>query len=132
MLLSSHAQTRSIRRARTYAVLVALCIGAPAVALGVPERVRIPHVREHGAGNPPDSALFSHWAHDTFTCVSCHPSTFPQRKLGFTHSDMEAGRFCENCHDNRHAFAPKDKKIKCETCHVPTKKHEINEDDLWN
>lgn len=119
------------RRWRLYAVVAALLIGGPAVALGVPDRVRIPPVKDHGAGNPPDAALFSHWAHGTYTCVSCHPGTFPQRKLGFTHYDMEQGLFCGSCHDGRTAFGPKDRGVECETCHVPTTRRDIDEDDLW-
>jgi c(7)-type cytochrome triheme protein len=108
-------------------------LAAPAVALGVPDKIRIPKVHDHGAGNPPDSALFSHWAHDIYTCASCHPGTFPQRKLGFTHADMDKGRFCGSCHDGRTAFGPKDRGVECETCHVPTApKREIDEDQLWN
>ncbi len=112
---------------------VVLCIGGSAVALGVPDRVQIPATREHGPGDPPDSATFSHWQHDTFTCVSCHPSVFPQRKLGFTHADMEKGRYCGSCHDGKSAFGPKDRGVECETCHVPTRpKRDIDEDQLWN
>lgn len=131
----SQRKTRGPRRWRAprgWTTLSAcLLLSVPVVALGVPDRVRIPIVRDHGAGDPPDAALFSHWDHDTFTCVSCHPSTFPQRKVGFTHDDMNQGRFCGSCHDGRTAFGPKDKGVECETCHVPTKKREIDEDDLW-
>jgi len=120
------------RRPIWYALLLGVLIGGPAVALGMPEKVRIPMARQHGVGDPPDSALFSHWVHDSFICASCHPSIFPQRKLGFTHADMEAGRYCGSCHNGRLAFGPKDKGVECETCHVPTKKKpDINEDDLW-
>jgi len=118
-------------RWRLHVIVLALLIGGPAVALGVPDRVRIPPVKDHGPGNPPDPALFSHWAHGAYNCVSCHPSTFPQRKLGFTHLDMEQGRFCGSCHDGQTAFGPKDRGVDCETCHVPATRREIDEDDLW-
>lgn len=122
------------RRRRTvwYALGLALLVGGPAWALGMPNQVRIPIVRAHGPGDPPDAALFSHWEHDSYTCVSCHPSAFPQRKVGFTHEDMAAGRFCGSCHNGRTAFAPKDKGVGCETCHAATsKKPAIDENDLW-
>ncbi|MCC6621909.1 MAG: hypothetical protein IT385_11675 [Deltaproteobacteria bacterium] len=111
--------------------MAVVLLGGPAVALGVPDRVRIPPVKDHGEGNPPDAALFSHFAHDMYTCVSCHPGTFPQRKLGFTHHDMEQGRFCGSCHDGQTAFGPKDRGVDCETCHVPKTRREIDEEDLW-
>lgn len=124
----------SARRRPWKAYLLAACVfvGGPAVALGVPDKIRIPIAKPHGAGEPPDSALFSHWQHDFYSCASCHPSTFPQRKLGFTHAEMEQGRFCGSCHDGQIAFSPKTKGIDCETCHVPTKKRDINEDELWD
>ena len=120
------------RRRRILPVWVArVFVGGPALALGVPALVRIPMVKERAAGDPADAALFSHWDHDQFTCVSCHPSTFPQRRVGFTHADMEQGRFCGSCHDGHQAFAPKGKGVDCETCHRPTKQRDIDEDNLW-
>lgn len=128
---SKPKSTRS-RNPRFYALVVVALIGGPALALGVPDKVRIKIAKEHGAGDPTDAALFSHWEHDAYTCASCHPSTFPQRRMGFTHDDMNQGKFCGSCHDGRIAFSPKDKGVDCETCHVPTApKRDINEDDLW-
>lgn len=120
------------RRVRRYAFAVAIVLAGPLVALGMPDTVRIPIVKDHGAGDPPDAALFSHWAHDTYSCTSCHPGIFPQARLGFTHADMDEGRFCGSCHDGREAFSPRDSGVSCETCHVPSKKREIDEDELWN
>ncbi|MFO0747586.1 MAG: c(7)-type cytochrome triheme domain-containing protein [Myxococcota bacterium] len=131
MAPSSQTSPRQRRPGRRAAFAFALLVGSPLVALGVPETVRIPIVRDHGQGNPPDPARFSHWAHDTFSCVACHTSIFPQRKLGFTHADMAEGRYCGSCHDGRTAFGPKDKGVECETCHVPRTKKEIDENDLW-
>lgn len=127
------SEPRTARRLRPWYVLAfAVIIGGPALALGMPDKVRIPIVRPHGAGDPPDAAIFSHWDHDSYGCVSCHPSIFPQRKLGFTHDDMERGRYCGSCHDGQLAFSPKDKGVECESCHVPSKpRPEIDEDDLW-
>lgn len=128
--LSSRPE-RSGRRTKTYAFAFVALIGTPVVALTMPESIRIPIAREHGAGAPVDNALFSHWAHAAFTCNSCHPGTFPQHKLGFTHDDMKAGKFCGSCHDGSVAFSPQDRGVSCETCHAERTKREIDENDLW-
>lgn len=106
----------------------------PLIALGAPDHVRIPPVVPHEKGDPVDSGLFSHWGHSEFQCYSCHPSIFPQRKAGFTHAEMDEGHFCGACHNGELAFAPKQKGVECETCHVPAKTEKIDEDDIfgWN
>jgi c(7)-type cytochrome triheme protein len=133
MRMPARSQNSRPPRLRTYVLVLALLIGGPALALGLPASLRIPILAPpHPTGEPPDAALFSHWQHDSFGCTACHPSTFPQRKLGFTHDDMNRGLYCGSCHDGRLAFSPRDKGIECETCHVPTKPPpEIDEDDLW-
>ena len=88
-----------------------------APAWTAPDTIRIPPVIEHGKGDPPDPALFSHWKHGRFYCYTCHPSVFPQRRLGFTHEDMDEGRFCGTCHDGKRAFSPDDDDVECESCH---------------
>lgn len=103
--------------------MVLLLLGATLVAVvprdgvAMPASVRIPKVAPHGEDDPPDAALFSHWAHDRFQCYSCHPSVFPQRRLGFTHQDLDEGRYCATCHDGKRAWAFDE--AECETCHVP-------------
>lgn len=87
------------------------------VGTALPDRIRIPKAKEHPPGAPQDSALFSHWRHGVYRCYSCHPDVFPQSVLGFTHADMNAGRFCGRCHDGREAKAVT--AHRCETCHVP-------------
>ena len=84
-------------------------------SLGMPPTVRIPIVRAHGKGDPPQAALYSHWSHDQFACYVCHPTLFPQQRMGFTHDDMDAWKFCASCHDGKSAWSFDD--ADCETCH---------------
>ena len=86
-------------------------------AATAPDTVRIPIKVAHGKGDPPDAALFSHWEHGRYYCYTCHPSLFPQRRVGFTHDDIDAGRFCGACHDGKHAFGVDDDDVECESCH---------------
>ena len=101
---------------------VAFALGwAATPAATMPDVVRIPMKVPHGKGDPPDAGEFSHWKHDRFYCYTCHPSVFPQRKLGFTHEDMDEGRFCGACHDGKRAFSADDDDIECELCHTEPK-----------
>ena len=86
-------------------------------ALSMPDAVRIPMLEPHPPGAPADAALFRHGRHDQFGCASCHPALFPQWRVGFTHRDMNEGRFCGACHDGSAGFdtATAD----CRSCHVP-------------
>jgi c(7)-type cytochrome triheme protein len=85
--------------------------------LSMPDAVRIPIVEPHPKGAPPDAALFRHGRHDQFTCAACHPGLFPQWRAGFTHFDMNEGRFCGACHDGTAAFDVRT--ADCKDCHVP-------------
>jgi c(7)-type cytochrome triheme protein len=85
-------------------------------ALSMPDAVRIPIVKPHPEGAPPDAALFRHGRHDQFTCSGCHPGLFPQWRAGFTHFDMNQGRFCGACHDGTAAFDVGT--ADCKDCHV--------------
>ena len=87
---------------------------APLFAVSAPEVVRIPQVRPR---EKPPAAVFAHWRHNTFQCYSCHPSVFPQAPLGFTHQEMQAGRYCGSCHNGLAAKATT--AMRCEDCHVP-------------
>jgi len=80
------------------------CISGLALAAAFPAVLRIPP-RDPGAARTLPPASFSHRTHQSFGCYACHPSTFPQAPLGFTHADMRAGRFCGQCHDGRIGFA---------------------------
>ncbi|MGD8862694.1 MAG: cytochrome c3 family protein [Myxococcales bacterium] len=93
-----------------------LLLTVPLASMAMPDRVRIPVVRDH-EGYPENPALFSHWSHESFKCYECHPRPFPQALKGFTHDDMDRGEYCASCHDGTRAFAVDD--AECETCHVP-------------
>jgi c(7)-type cytochrome triheme protein len=98
----------------------ALALGivvAPGGGFAMPASLRIPKVAPHGEDDPREAALFSHWGHDRFKCYRCHPSIFPQRRVGFTHEDLDAGRYCASCHDGKRAWAFDE--AECEICHVP-------------
>ena len=128
----------SVYSGRTLALIAAAAffvIAVPVSVISMPESVRIPIVKEHGTGDPPDAALFSHWTHQQYHCYECHPSIFPKRKLGFTHADMNQGKFCGACHDgNRSWHHENDASISCETCHVerePSELDDLDIDDLF-
>lgn len=127
---SSGAKPRRSRRwlRRTLVAAAAL----PVVALGAPESVRIPKVKEHPSTDPPDAALFSHWSHSEFSCFACHPSIFPKRRKGFTHADMKQGRFCGACHNGERAWSPGADGVDCETCHVPKKEQRETDEDIFD
>lgn len=99
-------------------VLLGAVLALPVVVTAMPESVRIPVVNDHD-GDPAEAALFSHWEHNQFKCFACHDAIFPQKKLGFTHDDMDEKKYCAACHDGRTAFSHDDEDIECEVCHVP-------------
>jgi c(7)-type cytochrome triheme protein len=101
------------------AVVVSALALFPLVLIAMPDWVRIPPLAKRGPGDPPDAALFSHWSHNDHHCYACHPSLFPQAKRGFTHADMDKGRYCGACHDGKHAFSVDD--AECEDCHRPAR-----------
>ena len=85
----------------------------PIFAVSTPQEVRIPPLQER---SKPVPSLFSHWRHNAQHCYSCHPSVFPQARFGFTHEEMQAGRYCGSCHDGQVAKATS--AMRCEVCHV--------------
>lgn len=97
---------------------------APA-AIGMPDLVLIPIVKEHGKSDPPVPGRFVHSQHSQYECFHCHPSAFPYARQGFTHRDMDAGRYCGRCHNGVTAWGIRERQIDCETCHV----EEEEEDD---
>ena len=80
-------------------VALVLSLGWRPAESMMPDSVRIPIVKQHPGGAPPDAALFQHGRHDNFSCAVCHPDAFPMWRAGFTHADMNTGRFCGMCHD---------------------------------
>ncbi|NOK23773.1 c(7)-type cytochrome triheme domain-containing protein [Corallococcus carmarthensis] len=92
---------------------ILLLFTTPIFAVNSPQDVRLPPLKERAAPAP---ALFSHWGHGSMYCYSCHPGTFPQARLGFTHQDMREGRYCGRCHDGRAARAQSS--MSCEACHA--------------
>ncbi|MBC8133282.1 MAG: hypothetical protein H7X95_09910 [Deltaproteobacteria bacterium] len=111
--------------------LGALLIASPVIGAAYPAVMRIPRRQSSPAGptsspvpSPSTSrslpqALFSHRTHGNFQCFACHPGTFPQEPLAFTHEDMNRGRFCGRCHDGGIAFAVTG--TACGGCHVPSR-----------
>jgi c(7)-type cytochrome triheme protein len=97
-------------------LLIVALLALPVVGLAVPDTVRIPRAKEHPPGTPQAAALFSHWGHQSYRCYACHPATFPQAQVAFTHADMSQGRFCGRCHGG--GEAPAVYSYKCERCHV--------------
>jgi c(7)-type cytochrome triheme protein len=95
-----------------------LLVTATAVAAAYPAVLRIPR-REAGRAPGLPEAMFSHRSHGALGCFACHPSTFPQAAVGFTHDDMNRGRFCGRCHDGRTSFAVAG--TPCARCHVPAR-----------
>lgn len=115
--MTPHVPMRArVGMALCVAAVAAVVVGAPR-GVAMPASVRIPKVAPHGEDDPQEAALFSHWAHDRFRCYRCHPSIFPQRRVGFTHADLDAGRYCATCHDGKRAWAFDE--AECETCHAP-------------
>jgi c(7)-type cytochrome triheme protein len=104
-----------IRIAIAFVVLAAAGLAAPAVAM--PDTVRIPIVKPIPGRIPAAPAVFRHSTHGMYACYGCHPTLFPKHRLGFTHLDMAAGRYCAACHDGGGAFAVSD--AACEHCHAP-------------
>jgi c(7)-type cytochrome triheme protein len=50
-------------------------------------------------------------------CNDCHTKIFPMKKgATITMADMNAGKFCGECHNGTKAFASKDP-ASCATCH---------------
>jgi c(7)-type cytochrome triheme protein len=99
--------------------LLGVLLFVSASVLALPAEVRVPVVKEHGKADPPEPGVFSHWQHDQFLCFSCHPSLFPRARKGFTHDEMDDGKFCGACHDGRTAFPTSGARATCKSsCHA--------------
>jgi len=101
-------------------LLVAAAVLVSASLFAVPAEVRVPVAKEHGKADPPAAGLFSHWRHDQYQCFDCHPVLFPRARLGFTHDQMDEGKFCGACHDGKSAPPTSGARAVCKTsCHAP-------------
>jgi len=100
------------------ALLGVLCLVSASV-LAVPAEVSVPIVKEHGQADPPEPGIFSHWKHDQYLCFTCHPSLFSRARKGFTHDEMDEGKFCGACHDGSTAPPTSGARATCKTsCHA--------------
>jgi c(7)-type cytochrome triheme protein len=111
-------RARGVRALRASMAAAVLLAAAAALAAAYPATLRIPR-REAGRAPAVPEAMVSHRSHDALGCFACHPGTFPQAAFGFTHEDMNNGRFCGRCHDGRVSFAVVG--TACARCHVPTR-----------
>jgi c(7)-type cytochrome triheme protein len=100
-------------------VVAGAAVLASAAALAMPVVVRVPIVKSHGAADPAEAGLFSHWQHDQYPCFVCHPAIFSKARLGFTHDEMDEGKFCGACHDGQSAPPASGARATCRsTCHT--------------
>ena len=100
-------------------VVAGAAVLASAAALAMPVIVRIPIIKPHGAADPAQPGLFSHWHHDQYSCFACHPTLFPKARQGFTHDEMDEGKFCGSCHNGQSAPPASGERAVCRsTCHA--------------
>lgn len=105
--------------------ILTVCLGLTAMLLSaslfaVPSDVRVPVVREHGKADPQAPGVFSHLRHDQYQCFDCHPTLFPRARKGFTHDEMDEGKFCGACHNGKAAPPSNGGRAVCKTsCHTP-------------
>jgi c(7)-type cytochrome triheme protein len=103
----------------TSLVVAVAAVLATAAALAMPVVVRVPVVRPHGKADPTEAGVFSHWQHDEYPCTTCHPTIFPKARVGFTHDDMDEGKFCGACHNGQSAPPAGGERAACRsTCHA--------------
>ncbi|MBI2560929.1 MAG: cytochrome c3 family protein [candidate division NC10 bacterium] len=95
-----------------------LALGGQAAA----QQLRLPPDLAYAkAEGSPGNVIFSHQFHVPVSekCTACHVTLFrmltPTRTV--THVEMEAGRSCGACHNDRMAFGPTDA-AGCGRCHV--------------
>jgi c(7)-type cytochrome triheme protein len=103
----------------TLAIAAAVTLLSAAL-VAMPDEVSVPVVKEHGKADPPTAGHFSHWRHDQYQCFDCHPALFPRARKGFTHEEMDSGKFCGACHDGKVAPPSSGARAVCKTsCHEP-------------
>jgi len=100
-------------------VVAGAAVLASAAGLAMPVVVRVPIIKPHGAADPVDAGLFSHWQHGAVSVFRCHPAIFPRARKGFTHDEMDEGRFCGACHNGQSAPPASGARATCRSsCHA--------------
>ena len=100
-------------------VVAGAAVLASAAGIAMPVVVRVPIAKSHGVADPAAPGLFSHWQHDEYQCFVCHPAIFPKARKGFTHDEMDEGRFCGACHNGQSAPPASGARATCRsTCHA--------------
>jgi c(7)-type cytochrome triheme protein len=109
---------REWKRGAVWAVAALLALGGHAVA----QQLRLPPDLVYAkAEGSPGKVIFSHQLHVAVSekCTACHVTLFrlltPTRTV--THAEMEAGKSCGACHNDKVAFGPTDP-AGCARCHV--------------
>ena len=106
------------RSGAAWALVALLALGGQAAAQQLRLPPDLPYAKAEGS---PGKVIFSHQLHVAVSekCTACHVSLFrmlaPTRTV--THAEMEAGKSCGACHNDRMAFGPADP-AGCARCHV--------------
>src|SRR6266571_2097768 len=77
----------------------------------------------------PGSAQFSHTVHiAAYSCKDCHPDLFipGSGNKHFTMSQMEQGKSCGSCHDDKTAFSVKSNCVKCHPGNPRSVRYELS------
>ena len=105
------------RSGAAWALVALMALGGHAAA----QQLRLPPDLTYSkAEGSPGRVIFSHQLHVAVSekCTACHVSLFrmltPTRTA--THGEMEAGRSCGACHNDKMAFGPTDAAA-CSRCH---------------
>lgn len=109
----------TLQKRRLTLVLLGTLLLASASVFALPAEVIVPIVKEHGKADPPAAGVFSHLQHDQYLCFTCHPTLFPRARMGFTHDQMDEGKFCGACHDGQTAPPTSGARATCRSsCHA--------------
>lgn len=77
----------------------------------------------------PGSAQFSHTVHiAAYSCKDCHPDLYipGTGNKRFSMSQMEQGKSCGSCHDDKTAFSVKSNCVKCHPGNLRTVRYELS------
>lgn len=111
---------RGLSAAQRWLIVLGIALAGMTVHIGLlvanPATVQIERVEEADEG----PVIFAHWKHqESYQCYACHNNLFSMdKKVGFTHEDMDAGKYCGACHNGKVAPHPDDEAFGCENCHV--------------